>query len=111
MHSLKPTSIKICFLSNNLGECLNDEPTTDQYKYKNMLAGAIYDAEYQCRNRFPNSTVCPVPEEVFCDKMMCKVSETSCMSNTEPLADGTKCGENKVSFYCFVLSSTITVVL
>lgn len=62
-----------------------------------MLAGALYDAEYQCRIIFPNSTVCPVPEDKFCDRMMCKVSETSCMSNGEPLYDGTKCGENKVT--------------
>lgn len=87
------------FSSNNLGECLNDEPSTDQYKYKGMLAGAIYDAEYQCRNTFPNSTVCPVPEDKFCDRMMCKVSERSCMSNGEPLADGTKCAENKVTHH------------
>lgn len=85
-------------LSTNLGECLNDEPTTDQYKYRNMLAGAIYGAEYQCREAFPNSTVCPVPENRFCNKLMCKVSEEICMSNNEPLVDGSKCGENKVYF-------------
>lgn len=93
---------------------MNDEPTTDQYKYKNMLAGAIYDAEYQCRAAFPNSTVCQVPEDKFCDKMMCQVSEDTCMSNTEPLVDGTKCGENKVIYYLLygkVLSSMFCSVV
>lgn len=51
---------------NNLGECLNDEPQETTYKGVTMLAGAVYDADYQCSLLYPNSTHCPVSPDEFC---------------------------------------------
>lgn len=33
----------------------------------------------------------------FCEMLMCETEPRACMTNEEPPADGTKCGENKVS--------------
>lgn len=92
-------SNKTCIFSNNLGECLNDEPQESLYKDRNMLPGTLYDAEYQCNLAFPGSKVCGGDPEKFCAQILCQTSPTSCMSNGEPFADGTKCGVNKVSHY------------
>lgn len=62
-----------------------------------MLPGAIYDALYQCRMEFPNSMGICGKGDQLCNELSCQVSETECMMNGEPAADGTRCGENKVS--------------
>jgi len=45
---------------SGLGECLTDKPRSppEKLKYPNMLPGAMYDAEAQCRMEFPDSKVC-----------------------------------------------------
>lgn len=64
-----------------------------------MLAGAIYDADYQCRLLYsPSSSHCPRDEHEFCEKLFCRVDGNKCRSNGDPPADGTKCGFNK---WCF----------
>lgn len=83
-----------------MGECLNDEPQESLYKDNGMLPGTMYDAQFQCDNAFPGSTVCKADPEKFCEMLLCKVSPTTCMSNGEPPADGTKCGEDMVAFKC-----------
>lgn len=94
-HSGVSISARFIF-RNNLGECLNDEPEISLYQMKNTLPGSVYDADSQCNMNFPNSTVCIINDENFCEMLLCKTSPTTCMSKEEPPADGTKCGENKV---------------
>lgn len=88
--------MKKLIFRNSLGECLNDEPEISLYQYKNALPGTVYDAEQQCKILFPNSKLCSMDSTRFCEILACKTDPTSCMSNHEPPADGTKCGENKV---------------
>lgn len=66
------------------------------YQYRNALPGTVYDAAQQCDILFPNSKLCSMDQEKFCEILMCKTSPYECLSNDEPPADGTKCGENKV---------------
>ncbi|KAJ8970173.1 hypothetical protein NQ317_016646, partial [Molorchus minor] len=80
---------------NGLGDCLNDEPQTSLYQYKNALPGTVYDALAQCELNYPGSTVCLMNQDKFCESLLCQTSPASCMGNEEPPADGTKCGENK----------------
>nr|CAH7718635.1 unnamed protein product [Callosobruchus chinensis] len=84
---------------NNLGECLNDEPTSAVYKYKNALPGSVYDAEEQCRLAYPGSKVCTFSPSDFCAMLACEVGPEECLSNNEPPADGTKCGTNQWCFH------------
>ncbi|CAH1118875.1 unnamed protein product [Phaedon cochleariae] len=84
---------------NNLGDCLNDEPEISLYSYRNALPGTIYDADAQCEIAYPGSTICVLDQEKFCEILLCKTSDDSCMSNDEPPADGTKCGSNKWCFH------------
>ncbi|XP_026670953.1 A disintegrin and metalloproteinase with thrombospondin motifs 4-like [Ceratina calcarata] len=48
------------FLQSGLGECLNDDPRNppERFKYPNMLAGAMYDGDFQCQMTFPGSQHC-----------------------------------------------------
>lgn len=43
-----------------MGDCLSDnaKKPNDKYKLPGMLPGAMYDAQYQCDQMFPGSTVC-----------------------------------------------------
>ncbi|KAJ8921346.1 hypothetical protein NQ315_002961 [Exocentrus adspersus] len=84
---------------NGLGDCLNDEPQTNTYQYKNVLPGVVYDADAQCQFNYPKSTVCIMDQNDFCSMLLCKTSEESCSGNGEPPVDGTKCGENKWCFH------------
>lgn len=86
------------FLEKDLGECLNDEPSVIRNKELGMPPGSIYDAVYQCNLMFPGASVCKTDKDKFCRVLMCKTDPTSCMSNGEPPADGTKCAEN---MWCF----------
>lgn len=84
---------------NKLGDCLNDEPQESLFHDDNMLPGSIYDADFQCDLLFPNMNVraCKTSEDIFCKSLYCKTKPTSCSSNGDPPADGTKCGVNMVS--------------
>lgn len=64
-----------------------------------MLPGAMYGADEQCKMMYPASTsACKATEDKFCKMLRCKNTPTTCISNGEPPADGTKCAENKVIF-------------
>ncbi|XP_034196359.2 A disintegrin and metalloproteinase with thrombospondin motifs 7 isoform X1 [Osmia lignaria lignaria] len=84
------------FLESGLGECLNDDPKNppNKFAYPNMLPGAMYDADFQCRMMFPESKHCPNSRLRVCDKLWCNTN-ASCYSRGAPMADGTKCGEKK----------------
>ncbi|XP_053976514.1 A disintegrin and metalloproteinase with thrombospondin motifs 7-like [Hylaeus volcanicus] len=81
-------------LESGLGECLNDDPKNppEKFKYPNMLPGAMYGADFQCDMMFPGSVMCQ--NSPSCDVLWCKANST-CVSRGVPMADGTKCGENK----------------
>lgn len=67
-----------------------------------MLPGAMYDATAQCKMNFPGASApCRVGDEKFCERLLCKSGPDKCISNGEPPADGTKCGENKVIHIIF----------
>lgn len=85
------------YFSADLGECLNDEPDIIMNNEVGMPPGSVYDAQFQCNMEFPGSTVCTVDADRFCKSLMCKTDPKTCMTTGEPPADGTKCGENKVT--------------
>ncbi|XP_017767754.1 PREDICTED: A disintegrin and metalloproteinase with thrombospondin motifs 7-like [Eufriesea mexicana] len=84
-------------LDSGLGECLNDNPRSpsEKFKYPNMLPGAMYDGDFQCQMKFPGSTLCAGGGAKMCSQLWCAVNKTSCLTRGSPMADGTKCGENK----------------
>lgn len=97
-----PIFISIINSRNGLGDCLLDEPEVSLYKVADVLPGTVYDADQQCKILFPGSSKCSTEADTFCEMLMCEVKPKSCMSDREPPADGTKCGENKVIlFYRF----------
>lgn len=77
-----------------------------------MLPGAVYEADYQCNWILPGSRRCRVDLADFCTMLACgKEGESTCESDGNPPADGTKCGENKVlSYYLFTNYKTIFCV-
>ena len=81
--------------NNQMGECLNDEPTSSDYKFEESLPGTIYDADYQCRTMFgEGAKICPSSKEDICGLLLCEVDD-KCWSNSAPAADGTSCGNDK----------------
>lgn len=66
------------------------------YPFKNVLPGTVYDGDAQCNMHFPNSKLCKLNTDKFCEMLTCRVSPTTCMSKGEPVIDGTHCGQNKV---------------
>lgn len=88
------------FFRQDLGECLNDEPEITRYQFKNMLPGAVYDADFQCRLYYPNNPIvkaCEQEPDKRCERLMCYASPGMCYSPEGlPAAEGTKCAENKV---------------
>lgn len=89
------------FDRNGLGNCLNDEPEESLFQATNMPPGSVYGSDFQCNLDFPGSTTCKLDQVKLCEKLFCKTGAT-CHSKGEPPADGTKCGENMVS-YCLHL--------
>ncbi|NP_001123217.1 ADAM metallopeptidase with thrombospondin type 1 motif-like [Nasonia vitripennis] len=86
------------FLESGLGECLINNPKNppDKYKFPNMLPGAMYDADFQCKLNYPGSTPCESdPDEDLCEELWCNIGGDNCKSKGAPPADGTKCAENK----------------
>ena len=83
---------------NMLGECLNNEPKETPYQLDDLLAGAVYDANYQCDLSIKNSTICSWKKDSLCERLYCQKNETDCYSNGNAPADGTKCGTDK---WCF----------
>jgi hypothetical protein len=56
----------LCPFSQGSGQCLEDEPTQNDYNYPDLPPGAMYNAEHQCRLQFGTHTsaVCTSLEEV-----------------------------------------------
>ena len=50
-----------------LGECLINDPRNppEKFKYPNMLAGAMYDGDFQCDMSISGSKICPSNAGVF----------------------------------------------
>lgn len=85
------------YLSQGLGRCLEDSPTDIQYEYPELPAGAMYNADHQCRLQFnsteENMVVCSKPDEI-CSQLWCLVDGV-CISQLAPAASGTTCGHHK----------------
>nr|XP_031838900.1 A disintegrin and metalloproteinase with thrombospondin motifs 7-like [Nomia melanderi] len=79
-----------------LGDCLSNSPRNppQDFKFPEMLPGAMYDADFQCQMVYPGSKRCTNMGAFTCEKLWCNVNN-SCFSRGHSLADGTKCGENK----------------
>lgn len=67
----------------------------EDYQYPELPAGAMYNAELQCRLQFGlDAKVCSQPSEV-CARLWCEVNNT-CTSQLRPAAPGTHCGKHMV---------------
>lgn len=90
-------------LSQGLGKCLEDAPTPlDEYSYPELPAGAMYNADLQCRLQF-NATdedlkVCSQLDEI-CSQLWCSLNGT-CTTLLRPAAPGTHCARHKVQSLC-----------
>ncbi|KDR23512.1 A disintegrin and metalloproteinase with thrombospondin motifs 7, partial [Zootermopsis nevadensis] len=82
------------FLDQGSGQCLEDEPTQNDYNYPDLPPGAMYNAEHQCRLQFGTHTtaVC-TPLEEICSRLWCVV-EGACTTMLRPAAAGTHCGKH-----------------
>ncbi|PSN56829.1 hypothetical protein C0J52_08265 [Blattella germanica] len=84
------------FLDNDLGDCLLDEPQDHNFKAIDMPPGAMYDATFQCKLTFksPETEFCDQGPAKNCEVLYCTYAPNSCVTNGQPPADGTKCGNN-----------------
>ncbi|CRL05730.1 CLUMA_CG018759, isoform A [Clunio marinus] len=86
------------FLDQGLGKCLEDPPTPlEEYQYPELPAGAMYNADLQCRLQF-NATdedmkVCSQLDEI-CSQLWCLLNGT-CTTLLRPAAPGTHCARHK----------------
>lgn len=82
------------FLDQGSGQCLEDEPSQNDYNYPDLPPGAMYNAEHQCRLQFGihSSGVC-TPLEEICSRLWCIV-EGVCTTMLRPAAAGTHCGKH-----------------
>lgn len=86
--------------SQGHGKCLEDWPEPfEEYQYPELPAGAMYNADLQCRLQF-NSTdetikVCSQLDEI-CSQLWCSIDDT-CTTLLRPAAPGTHCSRHKVS--------------
>ncbi|XP_076380683.1 A disintegrin and metalloproteinase with thrombospondin motifs 7 [Megalopta genalis] len=81
--------------SEGLGDCLSNNPRNppENFKFPNMLPGAMYDSDYQCNMVLPGSKHC-LASEGECERLWC-TKEDKCVTQGTGVADGTKCGESK----------------
>lgn len=88
------------FTSQGLGKCLDDPPTEyEVLTYPDLPAGAMYNADLQCRLQF-NTTdetvrVCAKMDDI-CSQLWCLVND-ECITLLRPAASGTNCGKHKVN--------------
>ncbi|XP_056632965.1 A disintegrin and metalloproteinase with thrombospondin motifs 7 isoform X1 [Diorhabda sublineata] len=83
------------FLDKGLGQCLRDVPEeVDRYKYPDLPAGVMYDANYQCRLQFGKKATLCTPLDEICLHIWCSVNNT-CTTLLRPAAEGTYCGKHK----------------
>ncbi|XP_043523345.1 A disintegrin and metalloproteinase with thrombospondin motifs 7-like [Frieseomelitta varia] len=85
-------------LETGLGECLINDPRNppEKFKYPGMLAGAMYDGNFQCDMSMPGSKICPgnAGLNAMCEMLWCAVANTTCYTKGSAMAEGSKCGEN-----------------
>ncbi|CAG9772553.1 unnamed protein product [Ceutorhynchus assimilis] len=84
------------FLDKGLGKCLQDKPEPiEEYQYPDLPAGAMYNANYQCRFQFgtTDATVCS-PLDDICSRLWCTIND-ACTTLLRPAAPGTNCGKHK----------------
>ncbi|PNF40674.1 hypothetical protein B7P43_G03792 [Cryptotermes secundus] len=82
------------FLDQGSGQCLEDEPTQNDYNYPDLPPGAMYNADHQCRLQFGTrmTAVCTLLEEI-CSRLWCVV-DGMCTTMLRPAAAGTHCGKH-----------------
>lgn len=94
----KLSILKLFQNSQGLGKCLEDAPTEMEYTYPDLPAGAMYNADLQCRLQFNTTNedirMCSQPEEI-CSQLWCSINGT-CTTLLRPAASGTKCGKHQV---------------
>lgn len=85
------------FLDQGLGDCLDNTPSLEEYKYPDLPPGAMYNAELQCRLQHnitdENVGSCSPPHEI-CSQLWCLMNG-ECVTNMMPTAPGTYCGKHK----------------
>lgn len=79
-----------------------------------ILAGVMYGGDFQCKELFgPNSALCEtgivsvskIKDNAFyvvrffedCENLICYLENKGCVETHMPIADGTTCGEKKVT--------------
>ena len=84
------------FLQNGLGDCLLDEPQDHSFRFPQMPPGAMYDANFQCSQKFrkPGVVSCDMGPEKNCRALHCGYNPKECVSSKQPPADGTHCATN-----------------
>jgi len=84
------------FLESGRGDCLLNVPQDHSFRLPQMPPGAIYDANFQCAQRFhsPNVTSCDMGPEINCKALHCEDRPQKCVSRKQPPADGTPCAAN-----------------
>lgn len=84
------------FLENDLGNCLLDEPQDHSFLLPQMPPETIYDAKFQCSQKFqiPGVMSCDMGPETNCKELHCRNNPKECVSRKEPPADGTRCAAN-----------------
>ncbi|XP_017770660.1 PREDICTED: A disintegrin and metalloproteinase with thrombospondin motifs 7, partial [Nicrophorus vespilloides] len=84
------------FLDKGMGRCLQDAPSegSENYEYPELPAGAMYNAEYQCRFQFGEDAQMCTPLDEICSRLWCQVNGT-CTTQLRPAAAGTHCGKHK----------------
>ncbi|KAK0072882.1 hypothetical protein PV325_010650, partial [Microctonus aethiopoides] len=83
-------------LGSGRGDCLINDPKDPplKYQYPNMLPGAMYNSDFQCRMMEPDTVTCDIEKLVGCEELWCILGKR-CITNDSPPAEGTTCGENK----------------
>ncbi|KAH9524630.1 A disintegrin and metalloproteinase with thrombospondin motifs 7 [Bulinus truncatus] len=88
------------FLDRNWGYCLDDPPGHHDFKYPELPAGTMYDADHQCRLLYGDGAErCNGLEvlEHICTTLWCRVNN-KCSTKLQAAAVGTLCGTDK---WCF----------
>lgn len=97
--------------SKGSGQCLEDEPDLlERYKYPDLPAGVMYDANYQCRLQFGQKAILCTPPDEICLHLWCSIN-TTCTTLLRPAAEGTNCGKHKVIIILLMLSYTLSIFL
>ncbi|GBP91737.1 A disintegrin and metalloproteinase with thrombospondin motifs 7 [Eumeta japonica] len=87
------------WLDTGQGECLYDDPATDTRAFNEILPGASFGVQSQCRAKLSKEVAQCVDVAVECENMKCYVPKYGCIETHTPLADGTECGEHSWCFH------------